>query len=185
MKTILLLAGLCFAAHAAPLPPLPPPPVKRPAPLLSPSHAAAAKTAPMVKATFRAASYQAAPMRCTMAKDINFLGCDTNNPTCRLYDLTTISAQQKAGVKITLEFADSPNPSEWAWVAVFEACPTARVVETTWIQPDDQRPGCRFFRARETRPDVAQLLSGPTPVAGSFRLNPKFYGLKATSVPRK
>jgi len=144
---LLLLLALCASAAAAPLPPMPA--VKRPAPLLSPAHAAVVKSKPMVKA-FQPAAYPAAPILLKYARDVNYTGCDTNTPGCVLYDITTIIAIQRAGVTLTIEFADTPIATHWTWVAIWGPTSTPQTVEAQVPTSVNTRPLSRFYRARES-----------------------------------
>ncbi len=114
----------------------------------------------------------AAPVRCSFDRGVA-LGRDTN----RLSDVATVWAKQRAGRKLIVEFKDRVD-GPWTWLVAFEPCPTARIAKATWTHPDDQRPRGRFFRARETRPVVFGQVRG---AAGTFKLNPEFYGLQASS----
>lgn len=171
MKTILLLVSLCLPALATPLPP---PPVKRPAPLLSPSHASALKHKPMAKVTkasvFTSASVTKAG--CTVVLDHNFFGCETNDPTCVLYDVIHVTFPAPSGAPVTIEWSEDLDG--WMWVAQYGEAPYVRDVNFEWHLPASQRAECGFFRL------VRTPVSGFAPAsAGAIRINPNFKGVRA------
>lgn len=187
MKTALsitfLIAVLCLSATAGPissLPPLlPPPVVKRPAPLLSPSHAGAVKNKPMARVT-KATTFTPASVTksgCTVINDFNWFHCDTNDPTCILYDVIHVTMVALAGPAATIEMSEDLR--DWMWVAQYGAATFDRDVEFEWNPPSSQRVPQRFFRL------VATPVSDFSAASGEIRRNPNFKGLRAWSRPRK
>lgn len=177
MKTLLLLAGLCFPAYAAPLTPLlplPPPPVKRPVPLLSPSHAGAVKNKPMARVTKASVFTPASVTKpgLTVINDFNWFHCDTNDPTCILYDVIHVTMVARAGAAVTIEMSEDLR--DWMWVAWYGAATFDRDVEFEWNRPVEQRDKQGFFRL--VRTPVSDFAPAS---AGANRINPNFKGARA------
>lgn len=183
-----LIAVLCLSATAGPISSLPPPVVKRPAPLLSPSHSGSVKNKPMAKTTsgtFIPASVPMYPISVSIINDFNFFHCDTNDLTCVLYDVTHVSAIAASSVPVTIEMSDDITEEGWTWVAQFGAAPYERVVEFEWYLPVDQRPVSRFFRAVRTAPSDSSEGTFAAASAGGVRISPNVKGVRAWSRPRK
>lgn len=143
MRTIFLFL-FCLSAYAAPLPPYPV--VKRPPVLKSPKAASIPKSAIMLKVLTTTGP---ATIEIELTWNLNFFGCNTNDPGCVLYDLTHVSAVQKAGKAVEIQFADQVNPPGWVMAGSFSPPTEDRIVELSWFLPNYQRPMQRYFRVVE------------------------------------
>lgn len=177
MKALLLLA-LCATAHAA----LPPLPVVRPKPLLSPSHASQPKSKPMVRlttipgSTIDPSQPPKVPMTMEMAVVNHALG----------KYLFTASALQPPNN--ALSFEDSPVLSDWAPAAHFGPVP----YEQTSFVSHYSNSEIMNVRARLTPipPVSGQTQTGWMPaslvpvvgIAGKVYVNPALPGARAWSV---
>lgn len=176
MKTIPLLL-LCIPAYAA----LPPSPIARPAPLQSPKAMSQPKSTPMLRtARVNGSGYFWIPMTVANHKDLNFFGCNTNDPGCVLYDQDRVTAEQPAGVGIQVEFADALAPTGWTWAAQFYPPPAAMVSEFSRFYPSTQRPLARFYRAVPLVPPTELA-----PASGQPRVNPALAGVVRATTRKK
>ena len=159
-RTCLLLLLSAFAAFSAPLPPSPPSlviktPIAEPKVLRSPRDSSQPKSATMVKATTISSYPAGSTIWLTLQKDLNFFGCDTNDPGCVLYDAEQIEFLQLQGQGVQLEFADTLPSGGWHWVGQFYPPPQDTINGASFFYPNSQRPAARYYRVIPWSPDFS------------------------------
>lgn len=182
-----LLLALAASAIAAPLPPMPTGvaviPIKPSTVLRSPKDASQPKSTPMFRVASGISSYpDGSTIWITVQHDLNFFGCNTNNPDCVLYDAEQIEFLQLAGQGAQLEFSDTMQSQGWGWVGQFYPPPNDIINGASYFYPNSQRPAGRFYRVVPWTPDVSTF----RPTGGGPILNKTgFPSLKVWTSPRR